>query len=192
MTLSAYDAAIFILVVCGGSILVLPHLIQSARTRIEFIRVARTASSDFYVIAERLLTDPATPEPLKDMVYDMAIAVTDERVGRKAVELLIRSVAEIKHKGRIPKPKQELLNELNELRRTRGDLYDAFHEALRAAMATILVVHATQIDRPKVTFGYDAVGGTYSKILSLAQTIDNAIAGWRGRDDDDHKAAACA
>ena len=154
--------------------------------RVDCLHAAQRATNDFCDRAEMLLQDPAMPEILKDMIFDIGIAVTDHRAGRKAMLLLTKSLADIKHQGHIATPRKEFLELLDQLRRSRGDLYDAFHEALGAAIAAILLAHSGAL-----ALSYDAIGSNRSKLLSLAERLDYAVLGWRSRIGGDPE-AACA
>ncbi|WP_125461739.1 MULTISPECIES: hypothetical protein [Rhodomicrobium] len=191
MTMSYENLSIALVVALGAITIVLYRLIWQSQIRADFLQAAKMASSDFYDRADLLLRDPATPEPLKDMIFDIGLAVTDERAGRRAMSFLTKSLADIKHRGHVTTPRKEFLDLLDELRRSRGDLYDTFHEALGAAIASILLSHSFDIDRAKIALSYDAIGSNRSKLLSLAESLDQAITGW-GRRGQDNSQAACA
>ena len=85
------------------------------------------------------------------MLYVATVAVTDERAGRKAMQSLLHSSGEMRHRGRAVKPPQELINELNRLRDKRPELYDEFLEALRANMAAIVLSNISLIERSRAS-----------------------------------------
>ncbi len=143
--------------------------------RVEHLRMAIRASKDFYDRADVLLKDPATPEILKHIIFDIGLAVSDERAGRKAVALILKS-ADLRHRGHTPPPNKKILNALDNLRRTRGDLYDAFNESLSAAFAAIVASRMPNMKLSKLALSYDATRNR----LSLAESIDHEIS--HGRD----------
>jgi hypothetical protein len=189
MTFSNSDLHLVLTVAFASLIGFLLQSIRTTQKRSEHLHFAIMASEDFYDRAEILLKDPAMPEALRDVIYDIALAVTDERAGKKVMYLLIKFVAEEKHKGRVSQPKKEYLELLDELRRTRGDLYDTFHEALSASFAAIVFAHAPLMHRAELALGYNTSGINRFRQLSFATVIDSVISGWRGRDGDSSQTA---
>jgi hypothetical protein len=121
------------------------------------------------------LNDPASPDILKDMIRDIGFAVTDERAGRSVLKLLVKSLAENQRKGRFAQPRKEYLEALDEIRKSRGDLYDTFHEAIEASFAALLFSYGASLPNNILTFRYDISGISRLKQLGLADIIDRAV-----------------
>jgi hypothetical protein len=184
MTISSYYLIGTLALVAIG--IGLYQVLWRTRIRVQHLRIAIRASNDFYDRAEILLKDPATPEVLKLMIFDIGLAVSNEEDGRKASLLIMKTIADFHHRKRVaPRPRKELLDQLDQLRSSRGDLYDAFNEALSAAYAAILASYIFDFNLSKFGLSYDAS----SNRLSLAETLDHAISGSRDHYRHDHHVA---
>lgn len=172
-------------------ILSLPLYMASKRMRARTVCLngAKLAATDFYDRAEILISDPAVSKTLKNMIYDMALAVTDEGVGRDALETLLESISEVKQSGKISTPKGVLVEELKLLRRSRSDLYDMFHEALRSALASIMFAYGP--DHEKVLVNYVATSNL-SNLLTHAERLDRALRSRKFHNGEKAKTAAYA
>lgn len=181
---------LILIMILANAAFFLSQLRWRAEIRLEHLDTAIAATNDFFNRAELLVKDPATPVSLKTMIFDIGLAVSDEEAGRKAMSLILKSLGDINHRGRVPHPRREILNHLDNLRTTRGDLYDAFNEALRAGFTAILLAHGQDLKRSKMALSYNATGSDRSRLLGLAESVDSLIAGWRDRGSDEQ--AACA
>lgn len=125
------------------------------------LRAVNQMTNQFYDIAERLLSDPAMPDALKNAIYDMTIAVTDKDAGRKSVDVILESLAS--SKANSLSGGDSLESGLAALRKDRGDLYDDFHTAIRTAIMAIILSYGPDHSKS----GDDRRGSTLSSSLSI-------------------------
>lgn len=151
---------------------------KRALSRGSCLVAAKLATEDFYTKAEILVSDPGLPEPLKDMILDMALAVTNPRAGKKAINELMHSLSEIKSKGDLPRPKRDFVDTLDLLRKSRGDLYDDFQDALRVAFAAIIYAYGRHHE--KIEISYNATNSKWT-LLSVAERLDRVITDWQNQ-----------
>lgn len=117
----------------------LHHFTKKSRLKARCLKIASLATEDFYQKAEKLLEDTATPDILKRHIYELTIAVTDERAAEIALEVIISSLMN-SHEKKL-KPDSALIRELDQVRKHRPDIVDTFNDAVRASFASILFSH---------------------------------------------------
>ena len=136
------------------------------------LRAARRATDEFYDLAERLLSDAATPDRLKQGLYDLTLAVTDKEAGRIAFEATITWL----EKADNATPQSTALDsDADVLRKNRGDLYDDFLSALRAAFAALMFSYGP--DHSKVMVEFEATRNQ-SIMFALMSRIDRVLSDW--------------
>jgi hypothetical protein len=133
---------------------------------------ADRALNEFYDLAQRLLADASVPERLKRALYDLTLAVTDKDAGPLAFDSMIEWIEAGRPEGSGP---SGLMAELEDLRKTRGDLYDDFHNAMRSGIASLMFAYGP--DHSKVVVEFEATRNQ-SIMLALIARIDRVIADW--------------
>ena len=94
------------------------------------------ATKEFYVIAEEIMSDPATPETVSDMIYDMTFFVTEDKVGKAVYEHISEAF------GSARKPKESgVYKDFVALSKHRLDLYEKVGEALSIWIFCMAAVH---------------------------------------------------
>lgn len=143
------------------------------RKRAACLRAAKEATSDFYDAVDRLLRAVEVSDRLKMALYDLTLAVTDERAGRLGFQAVIDAME--KHERSSLRPATGIDADLQELRKTRPDLYDEFVGAIGAALAALLLAHGP--DHSKVHIEFEA---TRNKplMLALISRLDAVISDW--------------
>jgi len=149
------------------------------------LRAVNQMTNQFYDIAERLLSDPAMPDALKNAIYDMTIAVTDKDAGRKSVDVILESLAS--SKANSLSGGDSLESGLAALRKDRGDLYDDFHTAIRTAIMAIILSYGP--DHSKVVFEVEATRNT-SVMLGITTKLVAVLSDWFGSGDGGPQKAA--
>jgi hypothetical protein len=133
---------------------------------------ADRATNEFYDLAERLLADASVPDRLKRALYDLTLAVTDKDAGPMVFDAMLKWI----EAGRPSSPSPSgLVSELEELRKNRGDLYDDFHNASRAAIASLMFAYGP--DHSKVVVEFEATRNQ-SIVLALVARVDRVISDW--------------
>lgn len=126
------------------------------------LRAVNQMTNQFYDLSERLLNDPAMPDTLKNAIYDMTFAVTNEAAGRKSVDVILESLTS--NKGSLSGSSGSLESGLAALRKEdRSDLYDDFHTAIRTAIMAIILSYGPDHSKS----GDDRRGSTLSSSLSI-------------------------
>lgn len=140
--------------------------------RTRMLRVARLATEDFYNSAERILSDPATPESVKHIIVYIAEAVTRKEAGQIALDCIVDSIV---GDGALRRsnPPGALINDMELLRKTRGDLHECVTDAMRAAMSAILLSYGEGHDR--ISMEYRAIHSE-RETLALANKVSRAAA----------------
>lgn len=177
MTFTGSDAGTLVLIFIVVCVL-LVYVIGKLQARFDDLSVAIRACNDFYDRAERLLGDPATPPLLKKMIFDISIAVSDEAAGKIAISTIMKAHLETQKGDYIKRPRREIIELLDSLRRSRGDLYDEFHEAIGTAFCAILLAHGPSFKRLEQSLCYDTSGMNRSKQLGFAEVLDRMLAAW--------------
>jgi hypothetical protein len=147
-------------------------LTRAFRERAACLRAAKRATNDFYDLAEQLLADGAVPDRLKQVLYDFTLAVTDKEAGALAFEAMLEGMGQDKRPAASPSGLGPMLDAL---RRNRGDLYDDFHNAMRAAMASLMFSYGP--GHAKVLVEFEATRN-HSIMLALMSRIDRVISDW--------------
>jgi len=148
------------------------NLTRSLRERAACLKAANRATNDFYDIAERLLADTSVPDRLKHALYDLTLAVTDKEAGTIAFEAILEWM---EAGDRASTSTSGLASVLDGLRKNRGDLYDDFHNALRAAIAALMFAYGP--GHSKVVVEFEATRNQ-SIMLALMSRVDRVISEW--------------
>lgn len=173
---------------CGAAAGYLQSAIRASRLRTQCLRSAKFACEQFYDGAEKLLDNPAIPTSLKEMIFDLNLAVTDDEIGRKAAELFYEGVCEARRKGWSEPPDDEVMQELASLRQRHGELYDLFNDTLRWGFTGILMANCA-IERGDM---YPLNGSSRSVMLRTAEILDRVTSNWRPRPPEGGARPACA
>jgi hypothetical protein len=145
---------------------------RTYQERAACLKAANRATNDFYDLAERLLVDTAVPDRLKQTLYDLTLAVTHKEAGVIAFETMIEWMEQ---KERPSTSKTGLGSVLDALRKNRGDLYDDFNNALRAAIASLMFSYGP--GHSKVVVDFEATRNQ-SITLALMSRVDSVISDW--------------
>jgi hypothetical protein len=150
------------------------------------LRAVNQMTNQFYDLAERLLNDPAMPDTLKNAIYDMTFAVTNEAAGRKSVDVILESLTS--NKSSLSGSSGSLESGLAALRKEdRSDLYDDFHTAIRTAIMALVLSYGP--DHSKVVFEVEATRNT-SVMLAITTKLVAVLSDWFGGDGGPQKVAA--
>jgi len=117
------------------------------------------SAEQFYQYADDIMSDPATPDALHDMIYSMTEMLSDDKASKKVYAAMKDAFSQ---KATVPKD-TELYREFKQLGRHRIDLYEKIGGAVVSWMLSISAVHgpadmkvsktvAGQANRP-VAFG---------------------------------------
>jgi hypothetical protein len=156
----------------GAVISAITYHTRTLRERAACLKVANRATNDFYDIAERLLADASVPDRLKHALYDLTLAVTDKEAGAIAFEAILEWMETA---DRASASTSGLGSVLDGLRKNRGDLYDDFHNALRAAIAALMFAYGP--GHSKVDVEFEATRNQ-SIMLALMSRVDRVISEW--------------
>lgn len=145
---------------------------RTLRQRAACLIAADSATNEFYDVTERLLADPSVPDRLKRALYDLTLAVTDRQAGPVVFDAMLRWI----EAGRPEGPGSSgLASEMEELRTSRGDLYDDFNNASRSAIASLMFAYGP--GHSKVVVEFEATRNQ-SIVLALVARIDRVISDW--------------
>lgn len=158
-------------VAVGGILALVRERTRVLRARADCLKAARRAANEFYDAAEHLLAEPEVPERLKRALYDLTLAVTDKDAGPVAFNAVIEWVEETGNK-QLPHVADP---DLETLRDKRGDLYDEFLSAVRAALASLMFAYGP--DHSKVAIEYEATRNQ-SIMLAVTKRLDRALSDW--------------
>ncbi len=148
------------------------------------LRAARQATQEFYELADRLMKDPATPDQVKHMLYDMTFALTEQKAGKVAFDALLKAMERIEDQGKTMTPPDTMSAELGKLRNHRGDLYDDTLNALRSAIAGLVLSHGSDHKQVEIRATRNssvllAISSKIDRVLSDMLDSDNNGKGWR-------------
>jgi hypothetical protein len=124
-------------------------IINHWNARAYVYRVAQSATRDFYATADLLLAHPNVPETLKTVLYDLLVAVTDDKLGKRAFDIIMRVATE--GTGSPSRHANSLRAALGELRQQHPDLADQLIDAFRDGFWAIVCGHGHADSKVTIT-----------------------------------------
>lgn len=140
--------------------------ISILRRRTNFSKAARSLTSRFYERADKLLGDDNVPDSIKDVLYDVLIAVTEPKFGCIAYEVLQeRQVNQ--------RPGGPVHDALMEFRAKAPELADEFGDAVRDAFAAIICSYGYEDDR--VTMNVVNATSHQAQLVKYAERVERKV-----------------